>query len=186
MLCLAGCLGSRGVVKRVSHWAGFESPSSQIGKSLDPTAVFMVVRLSPPRLTASSSAARRQGPVSILAPQCLEARQAHAGLIGKPPREYVAATSASPASILARPVRVGCSELLGSHRRGARFLKLRCKRAIGSRPVLAIERNRESIGSECFLKTAVPGANELVNPVHIKNLVAATFSQDQLLVNIEF
>ena len=127
-----------------------------------------------------------EGSASILAPQCLDARQGIGPSPARPPPVRVVATSASPAPILARRSRVGSSELLGSHRGGARFLKLRCKRAIGSRPILAIERNRESIGNECFLKTAIPGANELVNPVHIKNLVAATFSQDQLLVNIEF
>ena len=57
-----------------------------------------------------------EGAASILAPQCLEARQSIAPSPARLPRVRVLATSASPASILARRFRVGSSELLGSIR----------------------------------------------------------------------
>jgi len=50
---------------------------------------------------------------SILAPQCLDPRQGIAPASAMVPRERVMATSAGPASILARRFRVGSSELLG-------------------------------------------------------------------------
>ena len=55
-----------------------------------------------------------EGTASILAPQSLDARQADGPSAARPPRVRVLATSASPASILARRSRVGSSELLGS------------------------------------------------------------------------
>jgi len=51
-------------------------------------------------------------PTSILAPLCLDPRQGIAPSSAMAPRERVMATSASPASILARRFRVGSSELL--------------------------------------------------------------------------
>ena len=54
-----------------------------------------------------------QAAASILARQSLETRQGFALPSAKPPQVRVLATSAGPASILARRVRVGSSELLG-------------------------------------------------------------------------